>query len=137
MIKRLGILNLAIALIGVLAFGYLTYQVWYEVNSTAATAVIQSYEGRRRGQGSAVVAYEVEGKAVEANLRVWLLPLEKGQQVNILYRPENPESVQLDNFWQRYAPALGLVLFAGAVVGWELLKRSRHVSAGQVASPPP
>jgi hypothetical protein len=137
MIKRLGILNISIALIGVLAFGYLTYQVWYGVTATPATAVVQSYESRRRGQGSAIVTYELEGEPVEARLRVWLLPLEKGQQVAILYRPEKPESVQLDSFWQRYAPAVGLVLFAGAVIGWELLKRSRHVSAGQAPSTPP
>jgi hypothetical protein len=134
MVKQFGILNTLIALIGVLSFGYLLYQVWYGVNATRGTAVVQSYETRIRGQGSAVVAFEMEGKPVEAKLRVWLLPLEKGQQVAILYRPDKPEVVQLDNFWQRYAGPMGMTLFAGAVVGWEVLKRFRHGSAGRVTS---
>jgi hypothetical protein len=134
MVKGFGILNTAIALIGVLSFGYLIYQVWYGLNATPGTAVVESYETRIRGQGSAVVAYEVEGKPVEAKLRVWLLALEKGQQVAILYRPERPESVQLDNFWQRYAAPIGMVLFSGAVVGWELLKRFRSSGTGQSAA---
>jgi hypothetical protein len=134
MVKRFGILNTLIALIGVLSFGYLLYQVWYGLNATRGTAVVESYETRIRGQGSAVVAYEVEGKPVESKLRVWLLPLEKGQQVAILYRPEKPEVVQLDNFWQRYTAPIVMVLFAGAVVGWEVLKRSMQGGGGQDAA---
>ena len=123
MLKQFGIVNSIIAVLGVLAFGYLIYQIWYGVTATPATAVVESYEKRRRFQGSAVVAYEVEGKPVEAKLRLWLLDLEKGQQVPILYRPDKPELVQLDNFWQRYAASIGMVLFAAAVVGWESFKR--------------
>jgi hypothetical protein len=134
MIQRFGIVNSIIALIGVLSLGYLVYQIWYGLNATPGTAVVQSYEAKRRFQGSAVVAYQLEGKPVEARLRVWLLPLEQDQQVAILYRPERPEVVQLDSFWQRYAPPLGAVLFAGAVVGWEVLRRLKPGSAGQMAA---
>ncbi len=126
MLKQFGIVNSIIAVLGVLAFGYLIYQIWYGVTATPATAVVESYEKRRRFQGSAVVAYEAEGKPVEAKLRLWLLDLDKGQQVAILYRPDKPELVQLDNFWQRYAASIGLVLFAAAVVGGELYKRSKR-----------
>jgi hypothetical protein len=134
MIQRFGIANSIIALIGVLSLGYLIYQVWYGLNATPATAVVRSYEAKRRFQGTAVVAYQLEGKPVEATLRVWLLPLEKDQPVAILYRPERPEVVQLDSFWQRYGAPLGVVLFAGAVVGWEVRKRLRHGSPGQIAA---
>jgi hypothetical protein len=126
--KQFGILNSIIAVIGVLAFGYLIYQVWYGLTATAGNAVVESYEKKRRFQGSALVSFEVDGKPVEATLHLWLLDLEKGQQVAILYRPENPESAQPDNFWQRYAASIGMVLFAGAVVAWELAKRARHGS---------
>ena len=127
MLKRFGILNTLIALIGVLSLGYLFYQVWYGLSATRSTAVVQSYESGTRGRGTAVVAYEVDGRPVEAKLRVWLLPLEEGQQVAILSRPDRPEVVQLDNFWQRYAAPVGMVLFAGAVIGWEVLKRLRKL----------
>ena len=126
MLKQLGVVNCIIAVLGVLAFGYLIHQIWYGVTATPATAVVESFEKRRRFQGSAVVAYEVEGKPAEAKLQLWLLDLEKGQQVAILYRPDKPELVQLDNFWQRYAASIGIVLFAAAVVGWELFKRSKR-----------
>jgi hypothetical protein len=134
MLKQFGILNSIIAVIGVLAFGYLIYQIWYGVTATPASAVVESYEKKRRFQGSAVVGYEAEGKPVEGELQLWLLELEKGEQVAILYRPDKPELVQLDNFWQRYAASIGVVLFAAAVVGWELLKGFRHGSAGQSAT---
>jgi hypothetical protein len=134
MLKQFGILNSIIAVIGVLAFGYVIYQIWYGLNATRSTAVVESYEKGTRFRGSAVIAYEAEGKPVEAKLQVWLLTLEKGQQVAILYRPETPELVQLDDFWQRYAASIGLVLFAGAVVGWELRKWFRHGSAGPIAA---
>jgi len=126
MLKQFGILNSIIAVIGVLGFGYLIYQIWYGVTATPATAIVESYEKTRRFQGAAVVAYEVEAKPVEGKLQLWLLELEKGQQVPILYRPDKPELVQLDNFWQRYAASIGLVLFAAAVVGGEMFKRFRH-----------
>ncbi len=134
MLKQFGILNSIIAVIGVLAFGYLVYQIWYGVTATPVAAVVESYEKKKRFQGSAVVEYEVEGKPVEAKLQLWLLELEKGQQVAILYRPDNPDVVQLDNFWQRYAASIGLTLFAAAVVSWELFKRLRRGSAGQFAA---
>jgi hypothetical protein len=134
MLKQFGILNSIIAVIGVLAFGYVIYQIWYGITATPATAVVESYERTRRFQGAAVVVYEVEGWPAKAKLQLWLLELEKGQQVAILYRPDNPELVQLDNFWQRYAASIGLVLFAAAVVGWELLKQLRHRSAKQIAT---
>jgi hypothetical protein len=134
MIQRLGIVNSIIALIGLLSLGYLVCEVWYGLTAKPGTAVVQSYEARRRFQGSAVVVYQLEGKPVEAQLRVWLLPLEKDQQVPILYRPESPAVVEMDSFWQRYAAPLGVVLFAGAVVGWEVLKRLRHGRAGPSAA---
>jgi hypothetical protein len=133
MVKRFGILNSLIALIGVLALGYLIYQVWYGMTASRGTAVVESFEKKRRGQGAAVVVYEVEGKPVEATLRVWLLDLEKGEQVAILYRSEKPEVVQLDDFRQRYAASIGLVLFASAVVGWELIKWCKQGSAAKTA----
>jgi hypothetical protein len=126
MIKRFGILNSLIALIGVLALGYLIYQVWYGMTASRGTGVVESFEKKRRGQGAALVTYEVEGKPVEATLRVWLLDLEKGEQVAILYRPEKPDTVQMDDFRQRYAAPIGLVLFAFAVVGWEFVKWRRQ-----------
>jgi hypothetical protein len=134
MLKQFGILNTIIALIGVVTLGYLVYQVWYGMTAASSTAIVERYEEKRRFRGSAVVVFEVEGKSVEVTLQVWLLKLEKGEQVAILYRPEKPEVVQLDSFWQRYAPSMGLVLFAGAVVGWELLKRSRQSSAAKTAA---
>jgi hypothetical protein len=130
MIKRFGIVNIAIALIGVLMLGYLIYQVWYGFSATRGTAVVESYEPRTWGRGDAILVHEVEGKPVTAKERVWFLPLEKGLQVAILYKPEKPDSVQVDDFRQRYLAPIILVVFAAAVVGWELIKLFRHGSAG-------
>jgi hypothetical protein len=137
MLKQFGILNGIIAVIGVVALGYLIYQIWYGLNATRGAAVVESFEEKRRFRGTAVVAYEAEGKPVEAKLEVWLLTLEKGQQVPILYRAATPELVQLDDFWQRYAASIGLVLFAAMVVGWEVRKLLRHGSAGRDPLPAP
>jgi len=122
MLKQFGILNSIIAVIGVLALAYLIYQIWFGFNATPGIAVVESYEKKSRYRGTALVAYEVEGKTVKAPLYLWLRDFQEGDQVAILYRPENPESVQPDNFWQRYAASIGLVLFAAAVVSWELRK---------------
>jgi hypothetical protein len=135
MLKQFGILNSIIAVIGVLALAYLIYQIWFGFNATRAIAVVESYEKKSRYRGTALVAYEVECKTVKAPLYLWLLDLQEGDQVAILYRPENPESVQPDNFWQRYAASIGLVLFAAAVVSWELRKLLGRGGAGSKARP--
>ena len=115
--KRIGILDGLIILIGIGAGGFLIYQVWYELNASAAKAVVSEVEMRGRGRASATVVYEIDGKAVEAKLHIWtwLDSLEKGQRVPVLYRPDKPSQVQLDSFGQRYLPCLLVMLFAGAV----------------------
>ena len=133
MIKNFGILNSLIALIGVGACVYLAYQVWYGMNATRATATVQSYERRFRGQGSAVVAYEIDGNKVVAKTRVWLLELTPDQEVAILYRPDKPEFVYLDDFRQRYVPSIAVILFAGAVVAWAIFAGGKRRGGGQAA----
>jgi hypothetical protein len=133
MIKNFGILNSLIALIGLGACVYLAYQVWYGVNATHATATVQSYERRMRGQGSAVLAYEIDGNKVEAKTRVWLRELAPGEEVTILYRPDKPEFVFLDDFRQRYVPSIAVILFAGTVVAWGVFAGRKGRRGGQVA----
>jgi hypothetical protein len=135
MLKQFGILNSIIAVIGILALGYLIYQIWWGVTATHATAVVVHYEKTRRFQGLAVVEYELEGYSFEAHFNTWLFDLERGQEVEILYQPDKPHLVQLDNFWQRYAASIGLVLFSAAVVSWELRKLLRGGGAGSKARP--
>jgi hypothetical protein len=134
MIKNFGILNSLIALIGVAACVYLAYQVWYGMNATHTTATVQSYERRFRGQGSALVAYEIDGKNFKAKTRVWLRELAPEEEVAILYRPDKPEFVYLDDFRQRYVPSIALILFAGAVVAWGIFAGGKGRRRSQAAT---
>jgi hypothetical protein len=115
--KRIGILDGLLILIGVVAGGFLIYQVWYEWNAVAALAEVQEVESRGRGRASVTVVYEREGKPVQAKLHIWtwLDTLEKRQRVPILYQPDKPSVVQMDSFAQRYLPALLITLFGGAI----------------------
>jgi len=133
MIKNFGILNSLIALIGLAACVYLAYQVWYGMNATRATATVESYERRFRGQGSAVVAYEIDGNIFKAKTRVWLLELAPEQEVAILYRPDKPDFVYLDDFRQRYVPSIAVILFAGAVVAWGMFAGRKGQRGSQAA----
>jgi hypothetical protein len=126
--KRIGIVDGLLIVLGIAAGCYLAYQLWRARTLIATTAMVKEYETRRRGQAVATVVYEANGKQVEANLRVWtwVHSLEKGQQVPILYDPEEPSRVELDSFWQRYLPSLFLMLLGGAVglsVLWRVKRR--------------
>jgi hypothetical protein len=128
--KRIGILDGLLILIGVVAAGFLIYQVWYEWNAVAALAEVQEIESRRLGRASVTVVYEREGKPVQAKLHIWtwLDTLEQGQRVPILYQPHKPSVVQMDSFGQRYLPALLITLFGGAI-GVSALWRARQRAA--------
>ena len=53
------------------------------------------------------------GEQIRATLRAWFCRLRRGQQVGILYLPDDPGDVVLDDFWQRhYGSTFALALFA-------------------------
>jgi hypothetical protein len=150
-----GIL-LALTAIGLflLAFGTwkMTDEVMFASQAEAAVGeVVDSSEGK------AMVRFQVE-KQVAGKEKKELPParkmlqinryqgwmeavrfpvVDKGDRVEVLFRPENPQDARLGGFWQRYStPAMSLA--AGALLGCLVVpawKKRRRAAGGLLASP--
>jgi hypothetical protein len=63
--------------------------------------------------------------------------LEKGEEVEVLFRPENPRDARLGGFWQRYSnPAMSLA--AGVLLGCLVVPawmKQRRAAGGLLAPP--
>jgi hypothetical protein len=73
------------------------------------------------------VVYEVNGTRIEATIRTFHYHLPVGQSVPVLYLPNDPQAVDLDEFWQRhYGSVMALTSFMIFAV-WETLNvLARH-----------
>jgi hypothetical protein len=111
---------IAPAILGLVAAGVLVLDVGFCRRAERGVAMVrEATVGMRSGLSIADVEHEVAGTPILAELRAWFHLLPVGEQVPIRYRPERPEEVYLDSFWQlHYASAAILILFAGVSL-WE------------------
>lgn len=75
--------------------------------------VLESHAGRRSGAWIADVRYHDGDQPIAATLRTWFVRLPPGEEVPIIYSPDDPENVTLDRYFQRHA----VLLLALAVLG--------------------
>lgn len=79
--------------------------------------VLESYSGRRSGAWIADVRYNDGGQQITAQLRTWFARLTPGEQVPIVYMPDDPENVTLDRYFQRHrVTLLALAVLAIATI---------------------
>lgn len=83
-----------------LSFGIRRYRM--PRNFKKAEGIIQTKKGFRLDHGKPRVIYEVDGTSYMYDSRIGQQSgLQNGKKVVILYNPNNPEDVHIDNFVQR------------------------------------
>jgi hypothetical protein len=102
---------------GLVIFGVGFYQlsdeVGFRLRSSPATAVVRSYSGRSRGNGTVRLTYPSHDAPVVASAPTsWYYRPEEGDEVAVHYAPDAPQSPRVAGFAQRWLTPLLLVLIA-------------------------
>jgi hypothetical protein len=118
----------------VVSVGCVVYEWDFGRRRVAGEAVVTGSisAGGRSGLVHNDVVYRVGGSPIEATIRTFCYHLHPGQSVPVLYLPNDPKSVELDQFWQRhYGSVMALTSFMIFAV-WETLnvlaRRRRRIS---------
>jgi hypothetical protein len=118
----------------VVSIGCVVYEWDFGRRRLAGEAIVTSSISAdgRSGLVHNDVVYLVGGSPIEATIRTFCYHLHPGQSVPVLYLPNDPKSVELDQFWQRhYGSIMALTSFTILVV-WETLnflaRRRRRTS---------
>jgi hypothetical protein len=123
-----------LCVIGGLIFGYMAFNLWdneihYSLQGRQATAQVEKYEPGKRWTGKVKLAYQADGQMVKAEMITWLSSFKPGDQIPVLYRPDQPELVTMDNLWRRFLPLVLVSLialffiFSGARFGIQDMRR--------------
>jgi hypothetical protein len=104
-----------VCLIGYMSIHLLVEEIKYSVHGRQVVAKVEQFSKGKDGAIHADVVYDEEGTMLRGRLNTysWLYAVAPGDEVPILYLPENPGAVHLDSFWRRYFWPVGLILFAG------------------------
>jgi hypothetical protein len=106
--------SIFLILLGAFAVFALVEEMAFGSRAPSCTARVKYFVPTRSGLGQAGVEYEVDGEPVEATLQTsWFYTVKEGDQVSILYLPENPRHVRLESTWQRYLWPVFLLLVLG------------------------
>jgi hypothetical protein len=125
---------LGTTVMAVVSIALIVYEWDFSRKRVAGEAVVtgSSYTDGRSGLMFNDVVHRVGGVPVEATIRTFYLHLQAGQSVLVLYLPNEPNSVELNVFWQRhFGSVMALTSFMIFAV-WETLnvlaRRRRRTS---------
>jgi hypothetical protein len=114
---------------GLIILGFGIYQLSdeasFRLRSSPATAVVRSYSGRSRGNGTVRLAYECDRPVIASAPTSWYYRPEEGDEVAVHYAPDAPQSPRVAGFAQRWLTPLLLILI-GALGLWSVARDLRR-----------
>ena len=98
------------------------HKLQFGANAVPGTARVEDFVLNFKFGGKASLVHEVDGVPVRATVQTHFHYPAKGSDMAILYLPDDPTHIELDNLWERYLLTGLVLLLFGSVAIWEILK---------------